>query len=213
MLRLADDIVISIGPGVPIRLRASLRAAIRLERIGFSRLASAIVEGNVTLIKAIIVEGAEDDPSDLLDELDFGPLGKTLRSLQEPLLRFLLILSGVDPDESQRPPQATPAITAKPFSLAKHYRRLYGACIVTFHWTPDQVLDATLAELDVALNAHIHALTVAEALSKELPPPAHPDDQDLQQLYHLEPTVDPVTGMDVEFDRAGLHALKAKLGA
>lgn len=210
--RLATDQVdIVIGNAGPVTLRPSLRAAIRLDRLhGIDTLGEAILAGNLGVIRSIIHEAADDDPTDLFVAMEYEPLGKVFAALAVPLLTFVMLLMGADPDDTPAAPagKASSASSSTPFAWSRFYERLYGHAVAAFHWTPETTLDSTPAEIMIALDALKHTHAVAEAMAKGEPIPAYPGDE--AQPY-AEPILNP-DGTDPAFDRSALHALRAKLG-
>jgi hypothetical protein len=162
-MRLADDeIIIRIGPE-RLTLRPSLRAALRLNRQhdGFTNLAKAIADGNLTIIGDVIREAAtEPFPGDLLAYLaqDSMRFADRLQSLQVQAIDFLIKLAGSDPDDKQpvSKPSTTPAQDQD--TLDKHFNRLFGIATGWLGWTPKDAWAATPHEIVHAYQARLDML-------------------------------------------------------
>jgi hypothetical protein len=148
-MRLADETTFTLGHEV-ITLRASLRAAIRLERQfgGFDKIVKAIAAGNLSVMSTVIRESSIGK-TDLADLLDCGgalSIKVAIDELHEPLTKHVMALAGVDPDS---PAQKSPVGEAVPFP--DFYARLYRIATGWLGWSPDDALNATTTEI---LEAH-----------------------------------------------------------
>lgn len=142
MANLADIITVSIG-GEEVILRPSLRFAIRLERRpgSFAGLLREIMDGSLTVACEIIRDHA-DIP--MLDTriLDNGP-----DTFREPLVRYVLALTGMDEPEAAND-NGRPKGKSQPFS--EYLAGLYRIGTGWLGWTPQETLDATPAEIMLA---------------------------------------------------------------
>lgn len=155
-MRLAEDeITITIGRET-IHLRASLRAAYRLERRygGFAEMAFEILNENIGVMADVIREGATEPTTipALLDSLGEMPLRVGVETLREPLYRFTQALAGVDPDA--KPAEDTRA----QITFAEHHARLFRIGTGWLAWTPETTWDATPAEIVEAYKGRVEFL-------------------------------------------------------
>lgn len=148
-MRLADDTTITIA-GEAVVLRPTLRAAIRLERRygGFSKLASAIMDGSLSAASDVIGENY-DHPMLANRIFDAG-----LDTLREPLLAYVMACAGIDPDD--KPDSAQAGGKTVPFS--EYLTGLYRIATGWLGWTPDTALDATPAEIQEAHKGRVDML-------------------------------------------------------
>lgn len=157
-MRLADD-EITIGFGhEAIRLRPTLRAALRLERQfgGFDKLIAAINEASVSAIIAIVRESApHSDFARFADALETKPFSRTLPALAAPLLAHVCALSGFDPDNmgEASAPEPGPRVT-----FADHHAKLYRIGTGWLGWTPEATWSATPAEIIEAYKGRCELL-------------------------------------------------------
>lgn len=147
-MRLADsEIAISLD-NETIHLRASLRAAYRLEKHheGFQNLSEAIALCNLGSFVDVIRESSPDPSA--VDRF-FGALratsvNETISELREPFLKFVLLLAGVD-QESQT------AASGTPIPFEEYFASLYRIATGWLGWTPEQAWNATAPEI---IEAH-----------------------------------------------------------
>lgn len=143
-MKLADEIVIRIG-GEAIELRPSLRFAIRLERRpgSFSGLLKEIMDDSLTA--AVEIVGDHTDTPMLTDKL----FNHGLDRLREPLVRYVLALTGIDDvpadndNDDGRP-------KAKPQPFHEYFAGLYKMATGWLSWPPAVALEATPAEIMLA---------------------------------------------------------------
>lgn len=139
---LATDIVIEAGPLQPVELRASLRAAIRLERRhGFQKLSRGIAEGSYSILADIVRECARtrDDANAILS---IRPIGKLIEQLTAPCYALVLALAGID--EASKPVSRG---NSKSVSFSEYYESLFRIAAGNLGWTPDDAYAATPAEI------------------------------------------------------------------
>lgn len=157
-MRLAEDeITIDLGHEV-ITLRASLRAAFRLERRhgGFDKIVRGIADGNFSIMADVIREGADPRSSfaDFLDCIDALPLRFAIERISEPLIAFVMTLTGVESDNKG---EAKP--DAKPISFAEYHTRLFKLATGWLGWTPADAWEATPAEITEAYQGRLDMLS------------------------------------------------------
>lgn len=209
--RLADDVLASIGNSSPVRLRACLRAAIRLDRrYGMEGLLAGIRDGNLSLMSAIINEIADDDPQELFDHMQVEPLRVVITTLRSVLLPIVEQMIGLDDDagnagvSSSSTPSSSSSATWEGWQ--DYYGRLFGIATGWLGWSPEDAYDATPAEI---LAAYKGRQEMIGTILKAVFGPGEEDQADAPNVY--EPQLNE-HGMDPAFDRAALHALKARLG-
>src|ERR1700710_2560711 len=101
-MRLAQDEIRITLDHEAIRLRASLRAAFRLERRhdGFDKIVKGIADGNFSIMADVIRESAVPHTTlaDLLDCIGTLPLRSAIERISEPLFAHVMALAGADGD-------------------------------------------------------------------------------------------------------------------
>jgi hypothetical protein len=151
---LASTFVISTGSLLPVELRASLRAAIILERsFGFPSLIRGISEGNFTILSAI-VQACACTPHDAAAILAVRPIGKLIRELQGQCQDIVLALAGHDLQGDK----AAPATAAAPIPFSEFYASLYRIAAGNLGWPPEQALSATPLEIVEAAKGRAELL-------------------------------------------------------
>jgi hypothetical protein len=149
-MRLADENTIEFGHEV-IRLRASLRAAFRLERQhgGFDKIIHALADGNLTVMADVVRESSD---ANLLDCIGSLPLRDAIARLTEPLSAHVMALAGVDGESSR----AEPGAERIPFSeyFPKLFRLATGWCGMS----PRDAWEATPAEIAEAYKGRLELL-------------------------------------------------------
>ena len=184
--RLADDVVLNLaGYASPVRLRPSLRAAIRLEqRFGFAALLKGITENSLTVIASIIEEAAIDDPANLMQAIEFEPLGKALPALQGKLIEFVALLIGAGDNDAE---EKAPAATGKAVSFAAYHERLFSIGTGWLGWSPADTLDATPAEILAAFRGRQEMIgTVLKAVFGSAEDDDKPAEFDPEPAYERE---------------------------
>lgn len=165
-MKLADGIYIEIG-GERVELRPSLRHAIRHSRRpgSFSRLAREVMEGSLTAACDLI---SDHHPHAMLEAhiLDAG-----LDRLREPLILYITQLAGVDDDPKPRKP-ATGTKQGKPLPFSEFLLDLYKKATGWLLWTPEVALDATPAEIMLAMEGHMEMLKAVHGSAEK---PATPE--------------------------------------
>jgi hypothetical protein len=153
-MRLADDeITIDFGHEV-IRLRASLRAAFRLERQhgGFDKIIQAIADGNLSVMADVVRESSNTTLGGFLDCVGKLPLRTAIERIAEPLSAHVMALAGVDAESSK----AQPGAERIPFSeyFPKLFRLATGWCGMS----PSDAWEATPAEITEAYKGRLELL-------------------------------------------------------
>lgn len=200
LLRADSEIVLHHG-GNAVVLRPCLRAAAALERShdGFERLIQRIAEFHTGTVREIILTAATDrrEAVAFLDTMSRQPIIRFVEIAQAQLVR---LVAGFipQPDASAKPSPGN----AVPWREA--YRDLFRYATGWLHWSPDQAWNATPSEITDALNAHFDMLRAIHGGEDK---PTEPEAYSPERLREIDEQ-----GFDPEFDRAGLHALKAKYG-
>ncbi|MGY3575280.1 hypothetical protein [Bradyrhizobium sp. USDA 4504] len=151
-MRLANDELVIVLPSGTIRLRPTLRAASRLERDygGFQKLSDDIAAWRLTTIMDLVRLGAVNPTAAEL-MIAYETL-ETISALREPLLRFVMLLAGIDDDQSDTEP------TGKPMSFDEYFAGLYRRATGWLGWTPEQAWNATPAEITEAYKGRMEML-------------------------------------------------------
>ena len=205
MQRHASDIALAYG-GNTVWLKPSLRAATHLEALhgGFPALLSKLHEFDTATIREIIRYAAPDRAAaqTLLKALS----GASLHTVQQVTLApaFALLQALMTPVSAKITGEASKAPVAKAVAWADLYADLYKLATGWLGWTPDTAWNATLSEILNAFDGHIDQLKAVHGGGEEQGASAPTMTKDQRQA-----NID--AGLDPDFDRAGLHALKAKL--
>lgn len=178
-MRLAGDDTILEIESEAVRLRPSLRAAMRLERHsgGYQGLLKAIGDGSVLAFSAVIAEC-----SDLLRPERFllapgpEPIGDRLGRITPPIVALVLDLADVAPPSSDRA-EAKP--TGETITLGKAFAELFGIATGVLGWPPADAWSATPAEIWAALEAHVAMLRAQHGVTDEPEPRLGPDNSPL----------------------------------
>lgn len=185
-----DEIVLEHGSHAVI-LRPSLRAASTLERsIGFDRLFQRIAEFHTGTVREIILTAATNrrDAARFLRSLEGKSLLTFMQIAQIPAHRLCMGFFPA-PDDGAKPARGFPAIP-----LRNVYRNLFRAATGKLGWSPEEAWNATATDIN---EAFIGTFGTTEQQAQHDP----------EQAARNE-----AAGLDPEFDRAGLQALKAKYG-
>jgi hypothetical protein len=199
-MRLASDIVLRHGT-LAVTLTPSLRAATLLERLhgGFPALLDQVQAFNLTTIIEII-KTAGQAPDALLMALRNTPL-RTIRAVTfGPVVQLLsaLMMSGDNADETP----AKPKPTGKPVAWADLFAQLYKIATGWLGWTPATAWAATISEITDAFDGLIERIKATSGTH---------DDEAETGTTPEQREQNEALGLDPEFDRAGLHALRARL--
>ncbi len=187
-----------------VTLRASLRAAVALDNLpgGIPGAWDSVMRQTYTGIRAVLLATATDRAA----------AGFLLTAAaQEPLAPFLSqaqaacheLLANLLPEPEEAPATST---TAKPITLREYLTELFKFGTTILEWSPSEVWQASPAEIEAILRARLERLEAMEAASNADRQPKHQMSQDQRQA-NIE------AGLDPDFDRHGLRALKARHGA
>lgn len=146
-MRPAEEIAVTVrtGGGTPpivICLRASLRAASRLERnYGLRQLCTKLGECHFGATVDTIVEGASLSRHEVLAIFSTVPIGSAVAELCEPLFEFVLALAGIDPEAK---PDAR---KTRGMSYTEYHERLFSIATGWLGWPPADAWAATPSEI------------------------------------------------------------------
>lgn len=148
-MKLAEEIRIELA-GETIKLRPSLRHAIRLERRqgGFRQLLTEINDGSLTAAIEVIEPHADNFHS--LETHVFS----VLSAVQPALTAYVLACTGIDPDEKPN----TGKDRGKPQPFNEHLKHLYKLGTGWLGWSADTTLDATPTEITLAYEGKLEML-------------------------------------------------------
>lgn len=196
-----DEITLALG-GNTVRLRPSLRAATRLERLhdGFAGLLRNVAEFHLGTVRTVIMTAATDrqDATSFLAQIDSTPLKDVADAITAPLLALCAAFIPASDED------AKPQSSAKPMPWPAFYRELYRAATGWLQWTPEAAWNATPTEINEAFAGHIAMLKAIHGNPDEAD--SKPNAYSADQLQQIDDQ-----GFDPAFDRAGLSALKAKI--
>jgi hypothetical protein len=185
-----------------VTLRASLRAAVALDALpgGFGGVFDDLARQSLPAIHAVIRAAATDrqEAERLLAFAATKPLASFLISAQAACLALIMTL--LPEKQGEAPP------TGKGVPLSEFFASLYRYATGWLGWPPSEVWNASIAELEEALSAHIdRLLKLTPGASSTTPPPGPSTDYTPERLKQIEEQ-----GFDPAFDREGLRALKAR---
>lgn len=193
--RAYEEVMIAHGDHA-VTLRPSLRAAAILEeRYGLPNLFRALDDLSLTIISEIILvsfSSGNQNAAAFLSSLRGRPLLPFFLSVRAPLAELVSMLTPApDPKAKHKP------TTGKPVTWSEVFAALYERATGWLGWTPEQAWNATPTEIDRAYRAHLEKL---KAINGGTDDDKEPDPEQVERNI--------AAGLDPEFDRAGLHALK-----
>lgn len=194
-MRLANDLIaVTDGHGHSVRLRPSLRAAVRLHaKHGLPDLVEKIGTGHLGAMADTLVEATDSATAQhLVDALRHEGV-RTLESWREPLVEFVFALLSIDRSsvEHDRPADQSPDAINR--SIDKHLETLFEIGTGWLGWSPSATWAATPSEILIAQRGHIAKLKLLNGVVDE------PD-----RKY------DPREEISPEQVQAGIAALKAE---
>lgn len=199
-----DEFQLSHG-GVTVRLRASLRAAIRLECLhdGFPGLLRKLDEFDTRTIRAVIRIAATDpkDADALFAAMRTQPIRPFHHACVGPVLSLCVSFLAPMHHADGTAPVPNGKTEARPW--AEVFAEMYQIATGWLGWTPAEAWKATPVEIAQAFEGHIGKLKAIHGATDETEAPVN----SAQQAANI------AEGLDPEFDRAGLHALKARYNA
>lgn len=194
-----------------VTLRASLRAAVAIDNLpgGFPAIWEQIARQSLSQIRAVILATATDrqDAQRFLAATADKPLSSFLADAQAACLAVLAALLNAGDDSAADAPSRG-STSDKPVPLREYFKTLYQYATGWLGWSSADTWAAYPAEIEAAFTAHVDRLVkLTPGLSSEgddrpTSAPTHYTPERLREIEEL--------GYDPAFDRAGLHALKAK---
>jgi len=186
-----------------VTLRPTLRAAATLEaRYGFPAMFRALDDLSFTIISDIILTVADcrDDAAAFLRSEAAGrPLFPFFMAVRQPLGELISMFMPA-PDPKAKP--STGSGKATPWADA--YADMYAGATGWLGWTPETAWKSTPTEIARAMSAHFDRLVTTGILQRS-------DKQEAKAADHEQAARNVAAGLDPEFDRAGLQALKMKI--
>lgn len=195
-----EQVTIAHGDNT-VTLRPSLRAAATLEaRHGFPALFRALADLNMTIISEIILTASsrQDAAAACLAGIPGKPLLPFFIAVRQPLAELVSMFVPA-PDPKAKPSTGT----GNPVPWSEVYAALYDSATGWLGWTPETAWNATPTEITRAHAAHIDRLVTTGVLTRTEKTGSAPDPEQAARNV--------AEGLDPEFDRAGLRALKAKI--
>lgn len=189
--------------GNSLALVPSLRAATYLERLhdGYPALLQRVQAFDTGTIRAIVTSAASDqqEAKAFLAAIKDAPLALVRDMILAPA--FVLITALMTPVAKQG--EAAKAPTGKPVAWSDLYADLYQIATGWLGWPPATAWNATLIEITSAFDGHIAMLkAVHGGAADDTKTTGMTDDQ-------RQANID--AGLDPDFDRAALQALKDKI--
>lgn len=192
--------------GHAVTLQESLRAAVAIDNLpgGSPKVWEQIARQSLSAMRAVILATAPDqrDAQRVLMRIYDKPLVSFIPQAQAACLAILAsyVSTTAEAAESRIP-------SAETLALRAYFHQLYGYATGWLGWTPAETWAASPVEIEAAFAAHTNRLVM---LTSGLPAsdqpeanaPTHYTPERLREIEDL--------GYDPAFDRAGLHALKAK---
>lgn len=188
--------------GNTVTLRPSLRAAVTLEaRFGFPAMFRALEEGSLTVISEIIrtASSTVQDVAAFLAGIPGKPLSSFIGATRIPLAELVSMLRPA-PDPKAKDVRTSGRLQPWPDFYASLYENATG----WLGWTPEQAWNATPNEICRAYAGHVAKLKAIHGSGEDDKPTEKALDPD-QAARNV------AAGLDPEFDRAALRALKAKI--
>ena len=190
--------------GNTVALRPTLRAAATLEaRYGFPALDRALNDLNFTIISHIILSCAitRQDAAAFLTSHPERPLFPFFMAVRQPLAELIsMFMPAFDP-------KAKPSTgSGKPMPWADAYADMYAGATGWLGWTPETAWNSTPTEISRAMSAHFDRLVTTGVLTRT-------EKQDAKAADPEQAARNEAAGLDPEFDRAGLQALKMKIAS
>lgn len=166
-MALAQDIItIEIG-GATVRLRPSLRAALRLVRQfgGYAELLTALGEGSVTAATAILTEAGDHAAP---ESLILAPSPEALRDRLERLLPqfalLVMMLADVAPPVTEYEDDE-PAPAGDDITVEQALIKIFGLATGVLGWTPATAWASTSGEVWAAMEAHLDMIRAANGVA------------------------------------------------
>lgn len=199
-LQPASEILLRHGEHA-VALRASLRVAVALENLvgGIAETWDEVARQKLSALHTVIRLSATDrqEAERLLRYAATHPLASFVHNAQAACLALMVAM--LAPAQGETTP-AEPA--TDPIPLSQFFTELFSRATSWLHWPPSEVWNASVSEIVTALEAQAE---------RELRRAGVTPDDKAAKTVRRQANVD--AGLDPEFDREGLRALKARHGA
>lgn len=192
-----DAIALEYG-GNAVFLHPSLRAAIRLERLhgGFPELLRKIEEfDTLTIWHVITASAGKTATDDLFGYAATQSLSGFAQAAQTPCFELVAALLPEAPEAAPTAPRNT-----DPMPWSEVFSELYKIATGWLGWTPETAWNATPQEITDAFDGHMTMLKAIHGSAD--------DEQATNGPTPKQSKENEALGLDPEFDRAGLAALK-----
>lgn len=204
-MRLASEEISVEIAGETAVLVPSLRAAMRLVRkhSSFTTLAQGVLQGRLEVMTDIVREGTGSSSSAKYFGFDVQHKGlcQVLAAVQVPMLEFVANLCAFDPDA-----QPSGEIE-KPVAPELFLESLFRSGTGWLGWTPEATLNATPTEIIAAKQGRV------ELMGEMLKAVFGEAEEERSGISPEQAAENVAAGLDPDFDRAGLQALKSKAKA
>ncbi|KRB31720.1 hypothetical protein [Mesorhizobium sp. Root172] len=195
-MRLANDIIAIKHGHQAVRLRPSLRAAVRLHaRHDLRKLAHGIGEGHLGMIADIILEGTDQATASKLINGIVTQGARGLGALVEPLSDYVLALLGVDRAEAEASTKRSDKTPNAGDWITPHLEQLFEIGTGWLQWSPADTWAATPTEIMIAQRGLVTKLKAVNGVKD--------DDQD---------EADPRADVDPRKVKEGLAVLRGLTG-
>ncbi|CDX21965.1 conserved hypothetical protein [Mesorhizobium sp. ORS 3324] len=175
-MRLANDIIaIPHGSAHAVRLRPSLRAAVRLHaKHDLRKLVEGIGEGHLGIIADIIMQGTDADTAAvIINRITFEGI-RELGALVEPLSDFAFALLGVDRKEAEATAERAAKTPDTSDWIGPHLERLFEIGTGWLGWSPADTWAATPTEIMIAQRGLIARLKAVNGVKDDERPESDP---------------------------------------
>ena len=179
-LRLPTETITLAHGGNTVRLRSSLQAALRLERLhSFAGCVDGVASGNITIMTDIMEAGAayEVDVELFLFAVVADGGYTAVMKFRPQLEAFLIEAFGIDMDNLDKPSTGTP------ITMEQGLEALFEAATGWLGWTPRDAWDAAPAEIIVAQRGYMAKL---KAIHGSADPADDPDTYTKDDLAMVE---------------------------
>lgn len=199
--RAYETVEITLGD-LTVAMRPTLRAASLLEaNPGLETLFKNLSDGHLGTMLRIIRATAETNAATaLIKVINSLPLGAVMHALQAPLAD---LCAGFMPETRKAPETATQP-NDKALTWGDAYAQLHARAVGWLHLPSQDAWNSTPTEIARALEEHLELMKAIHGASEE-------DSQDQTGNTEAQRAQNEAEGLDPEFDRVGLRALKARM--
>lgn len=185
---------------IALRLRPSLRAAMQLAAYpgGFTELVAKLSQQDTYAVYEVIKQTATN--STIAHKFIRNTSTMPLVKMKEWLPILVDLVMAMLPTLPNDTKQSSGSSEARPWS--SFYDELFTIATGWLGWPPSEAWQATPQEIISAFDGHLNKLRAIHGGSEE---PSEDTSDDAQRRQNIE------AGLDPEFDRQGLRALKARL--